>query len=238
MARRSKENAIDWDAIEVAYRLGAKSNTQLANEFGVECSSIGRRAKRCGWVSGRLREAASRPRIRAAAPLPFGDGLSLALECYRRAMVSSGEERVVDLMLGSIHAGQGHIMLDGLPYDPELDEIHREYSLGRGRVDIAIVRRDGSVTLIEAKDGSQGMREVVGGIGQVCMYAVHESFYRGTPHSKVSKALAFSSTGNPSKDMMIEMACRSAGVRPIQLGNAEAQLDVIIGMFERAGAEQ
>ena len=129
-------------------------------------------------------------------------------------------------------------MLDGLPYDPELDEIHREYGLGRGRVDIAIVRRDGSVTLIEAKDGSQGMREVVGGIGQVCMYAVHESFYRGTPHSKVSKALAFSSTGNPSKDMMIEMACRSAGVRPIQLGNAEAQLDVIIGMFERAGVDQ
>lgn len=56
MARRSKDNAIDWDAIERQYRLGAKSNSQLAAEFGVEVSSIGRRAKKFGWVANKTEE--------------------------------------------------------------------------------------------------------------------------------------------------------------------------------------
>ena len=236
--RRGKDNAIDWPSIEEQYRLGLKSNLQLANEFGVECSSIGRKAKRDGWVSGRSLRSASKPHVKPQVFAPQQDGAALALECYRRAVVSSGEERVVDLMLGTIHAGQGRVLLDGVPYNPERDAVHREYRLGKGRVDIAIVRPDGSVALIEAKDGSQGVREVVNGIGQVCMYAIHESFHRGTPYSKVSRALAFSSTGDISKDMMIDMACRSAGVQPIHLGDVERQLDVIIGMFEQAGVEQ
>lgn len=56
MARRSKENAIDWDAIEKQYRLGTKSNTQLATEFGVQPSSIGRRAEKYGWVVDKAEE--------------------------------------------------------------------------------------------------------------------------------------------------------------------------------------
>lgn len=56
MARRSKDNAIDWDAIERQYRLGTKSNSQLAEEFDVEVSSIGRRAKKYGWVASKSEE--------------------------------------------------------------------------------------------------------------------------------------------------------------------------------------
>lgn len=50
MARRSKDNAIDWDAIEKQYRLGTKSNKQLGEEFDVHLSSIARRAEKFGWV--------------------------------------------------------------------------------------------------------------------------------------------------------------------------------------------
>lgn len=50
MPRRAAANAIDWDAIERQYRLGQKSNSQLAEEFGASISSIGRRAKTHGWV--------------------------------------------------------------------------------------------------------------------------------------------------------------------------------------------
>lgn len=56
MARRSKENAIDWDAIEKAFRLGTKSNKQLAEQFGVQPSSIGRRAEKYGWVVDKAEE--------------------------------------------------------------------------------------------------------------------------------------------------------------------------------------
>lgn len=51
MARRSKENAVDWDLIERQYRLGTKSNKQLAAEFGVSASSIGRQATKYGWMA-------------------------------------------------------------------------------------------------------------------------------------------------------------------------------------------
>lgn len=50
MARRTKDNQVDWDAVERQYRLGKKSNKQLGAEFDVDHSSIGRRAKKFGWV--------------------------------------------------------------------------------------------------------------------------------------------------------------------------------------------
>lgn len=50
MGRRTGANAIDWDLIEREYRLGLKSNKQLAAEFGVHAASIGRRADKYGWV--------------------------------------------------------------------------------------------------------------------------------------------------------------------------------------------
>ena len=56
MARRTADNAIDWDAIERQYRLGIKSNKQLAIEFGASGSSIGRRADRCGWIADKAKE--------------------------------------------------------------------------------------------------------------------------------------------------------------------------------------
>lgn len=56
MARPSKENAADWEAIEKAYRLGTKSNIQLAEEYGVDKASIGRRAKKHGWIQDKTEE--------------------------------------------------------------------------------------------------------------------------------------------------------------------------------------
>jgi hypothetical protein len=56
MARRGKDNAIDWDAIERQFRLGTKSKSQLAADFGVEPSSIGRREKKYGWVANKSEE--------------------------------------------------------------------------------------------------------------------------------------------------------------------------------------
>jgi hypothetical protein len=60
MSRRSAENAIDWDAIERKYRLGQKSNKQLAEAFGVSASSIGRRAEKYGWVVDKSQEVAAK----------------------------------------------------------------------------------------------------------------------------------------------------------------------------------
>lgn len=57
MARRSD---IDWDAIEREFRLGQKSNKQLATDHGVQPSSIGRRAEKYGWVQDKAAEVRTR----------------------------------------------------------------------------------------------------------------------------------------------------------------------------------
>jgi len=59
MARRSKDNAIDWDALEKQYRIGQKSNKQLGEEYNVDPATIGRRAKKFGWVVDKSEEVAA-----------------------------------------------------------------------------------------------------------------------------------------------------------------------------------
>ena len=59
MARPSKSNAADWEAIKKAYRLGTKSNIQLAEEYGVDKASIGRRAKKECWIQDKTEEVKS-----------------------------------------------------------------------------------------------------------------------------------------------------------------------------------
>lgn len=56
MARRTKADSIDWSAIERHYRMGQKSNLQLAAEYGVDPSGIGKRAKKHGWVQDKREE--------------------------------------------------------------------------------------------------------------------------------------------------------------------------------------
>ena len=50
MARRSKENAIDWEAVERDFRIGALTNKELAAKHGVADSNIRARAKKYGWT--------------------------------------------------------------------------------------------------------------------------------------------------------------------------------------------
>lgn len=56
MARRKKGEEIDWVAIERQYRLGQKTNLQLASEYGIDHSGISKRAKRYGWIQDKSEE--------------------------------------------------------------------------------------------------------------------------------------------------------------------------------------
>lgn len=83
MARRSKENAIDWDAIEKAYRLGNKSNKQLAAEFGVDAGFIGKKARAGGWVVDKSKEVEAVTNsllIQSASGIPNPNSTPSALE--------------------------------------------------------------------------------------------------------------------------------------------------------------
>lgn len=92
MARRSKEEAIDWETLERQYRLGIKSNKQLGSEFGVDDSSIGKRAKKYGWIIDKREEvdiATNSLLIQAASGNSNPNSTPTALEIKVAAQVSA-----------------------------------------------------------------------------------------------------------------------------------------------------
>jgi len=104
------------------------------------------------------------------------------------------------------------IPLDGVTYQ-------FEFPVPRGRADIVMFHSDGTITVVEVKDGSSGLQSVLAGIGQVTCYAVQIGMSKGVTR-KVRKALAFSRLGADDEELVF-MSCLKAGVVPIILGDAQ-----------------
>lgn len=106
---------------------------------------------------------------------------------------------------------RGEFKVDGIPYT-EHDKVAFEMVLQRCRADAVIFHVDGTITAIEAKDGSHGYRSVVAGIGQVGYYAT----LLGSQNTgmKVRRALLWSKTGSKDEDESIKKACELSGVVP------------------------
>lgn len=62
MGRRKADNGIDWDLIQREFRLGQKTMKQIASDFGIQTSTISRRAKKEDWVQDKAPEVAARAR--------------------------------------------------------------------------------------------------------------------------------------------------------------------------------
>lgn len=102
----------DWEAIERQYRLGAKSMRMLATEFGVNVSSISRRAKKYGWVQDKTQEV--RQRTKAALVAQQGRNTptredveaqvqtNLIILTEHRADIRNGRQ-MYDLLIGQLH---------------------------------------------------------------------------------------------------------------------------------------
>lgn len=60
MGRRKAGEGVDWDLVQREYRLGQKTMSQIASDFGIQTSSISRKAKRDGWVQDKAPEVKAR----------------------------------------------------------------------------------------------------------------------------------------------------------------------------------
>lgn len=116
------------------------------------------------------------------------------------------------------------------------DTIVCEMAFKYGRADVVVFHKNGSATVIEAKDGSKGYNHVVSGLGQASLYAAQLSIAKGAVRA-VRKALMWTSTGDAWCDALIEWACRDANTislpwpaMPVLMKN-EAE---IMALFERA----
>lgn len=136
----------------------------------------------------------------------------------RDAILARGEELahgtekdLVRQFLESHHAGYFD---ERLPNESALDTVVTEYSFRHGRADVILFHKDGTATIIEAKDGSKGYTNAVAGIGQCSLYAAQLAAKPGVVRA-VRRALIWTSVGNVDGDARIEEACEIAGVIPL-----------------------
>lgn len=124
--------------------------------------------------------------------------------------VASDESDLVKTFIYNVETGDQH---RGIPHSPH-DTIVTEYKFRHGRADVVIFHIDGSATIVEAKDGANGIGSVVAGIGQLSLYA---SQLRNV--TVVRRALLWSLEGEPAKarstHQAVREACAHAGVIPI-----------------------
>lgn len=120
------------------------------------------------------------------------------------------ESDLVRIFLEAERCGRHDEMIQTTPRDTFVTEM----AFRHGRADIVVFHDTGVATVIEAKDGSRGYNHVVSGVGQAGLYAVQLSMTKGSLKS-IRKALLWSSTGDLSADVEIDMACREANVIPL-----------------------
>lgn len=99
------------------------------------------------------------------------------------------------------------------------DTVVLELPMGYGRADLVIFHMDGTATVAEIKDGSQGVRSVVGGIGQVGLYATQLD--RSKTLLSVRRALVWTPVAEKTTCQLIERSCLAAGVTSIFLPPVE-----------------
>jgi hypothetical protein len=115
----------------------------------------------------------------------------------------------------------------GIPVNRELDTIVFEMRFQFGRADIVMFHVDGSATVVEVKNGSNGYNSVASGIGQANLYAAQLANARNSL-TKVRKCLLWTSTGNSAEDAAIVSACELAGVVPALIGRTANSLMAVM----------
>ncbi len=147
------------------------------------------------------------------------------------------ERELVQMFMLSVRGGKPDELLN---INPLTDTIVTEMALRYGRADIVIFYADGSITVVEAKDGINGYTSIVSGIGQVTLYATQlAGRYTSTA---VRRALMWASTGSVELDEIIHRSCMNAGVIPLSWpslnvlkdGLAETTKQVMARMQESA----
>lgn len=136
------------------------------------------------------------------------------------AMTSSGEKALQRMVMASISDGFGGSMLEPIGYQPE-DVVSFEFQVRSWRADLVVFHASGEITVVEMKDGSAGVMGVLGGIGQVGLYATVIGM---ASNARVRRALLWSRIGTGDSDLMVSEVCKSAGVIPVFVPTAQEML--------------
>jgi hypothetical protein len=165
------------------------------------------------------------------------DGESTSYRAYaeKNWLHLKGEAFIVWCIKEMIRGGKDEELFMGTKIPHQGNMYQFELPLRRGRADMVAFHVDGTATVVEVKDGANGIAAVLAGIGQVTAYAVQLGMSSGEP-LLVRKALAFSATGSLQTDEEIIIACLMARVIPIYLCSGKDARSALMGLVENAEA--
>ncbi len=119
--------------------------------------------------------------------------------------LGNGESAVIELLKNILRCDR-LAEIWGLP---DILWFEFEFPLPRGRIDLILFHADGTISIVEAKDALND-RQIVAGIGQLCMYAVQVGHSK--PNNGIRKILTVPIAGKNKSSLLIDNACRNAGV--------------------------
>ncbi len=131
-------------------------------------------------------------------------------------LAQKGERGIETWLSGMLDMGWGHYVLPGLPH---ADTDTREFQPPlprRGAADLIIYHSDGTVSVVELKDGAQGLPACQRAIGQVTCVAVHLH-----PSIRVRRVVAWTPMSRAADNAALHDACLACGVTPIVLPTRE-----------------
>ncbi len=170
--------------------------------------------------------------------LPFGLAATNPILARANALLASGHSSAWterDLVRSFLESQRyAHTCEPLIPSAPH-DTVLVEQAFKVGRADIVIYHVDGSISVIEAKDGSRGYSAVVAGIGQASLYAVQLGQSRAVP--VIRRCLLWSSTGDLYTDALIEDACQLAGVVSLAMPSLRTMSAIWVAVNEAMGAQ-
>lgn len=154
-----------------------------------------------------------------------------------KAMTSTGEAAISAMVRAAVTDGFAISLLSPIAYK-EADTIVFEYPLRGRRADAVVFHVDGSATVVEIKDGSAGVMNVLSGIGQCGLYACTLG-QTGCSGMKIKRALLWTRISSPEEGVDADVAeiCRQAGVTPIFMPRVADMLKERAASFAKLLAE-
>jgi hypothetical protein len=126
---------------------------------------------------------------------------------HRLCTPSYSEQYAVDLLHVGLILEEGERMLDV----PKIERYRFEFNLKGARADIILFHRDDGITIVEVKAGHVP-RDVVAGIGQLCLYeAMVPEAFKSNPPKYVRKVLAVPMAKEKAGNII--KACEIANVK-------------------------
>lgn len=123
---------------------------------------------------------------------------------------ASGEAKIEMWLSGMLDLGLAQFVLPGLPHDDGDSWQFQPLLPWRGACDLLIYHANGTVSAVELKDGSQGLKAGQKGVGQVTCAAVHMN-----PAVHVRRVLAWTPMEVAEDNQTLAKACEACGIKPI-----------------------